>query len=144
MLASPDPSNDTGLPCPSQWIAGKIAAILGTFLFPAHPIEEAVPRRRMIRMPRNSGLIPNLLLATLLLSAQFGSLLHAFEHDPGAPQGKVCSTCATANQLSTACVDTHGDNPLVPSASRYLAEHDTGWRSTSAILVHQRGPPLLL
>lgn len=98
----------------------------------------------MIRLPRKSGPIPNLLLAALLLSAQFGSLLHAYEHDPGAPQGKVCSTCATANQLSSACVDTHGDNPLAPAAGRYLAEHDTGSRSASAILVHQRGPPLPL
>jgi hypothetical protein len=100
-----------------------------------------VPGRRVSRLPRKSGLIPNLLLAALLLSAQFGSLLHAFEHDPGAPQGKVCSTCATASQLSSACVDTHADHTIVPAGGHYLVEHDTGSISTGVIFVHQRGPP---
>ena len=95
----------------------------------------------MNRLPRKSGFIPNLLLATLLLSAQFGGLLHAFEHDPGAPQGKVCSTCATASPLSSACIDTHADNLVVPIGGRYPAEHDTGSAGASVIFVHQRGPP---
>jgi hypothetical protein len=98
----------------------------------------------MLRLPRKSGLIPNLLLAVLLLSAQFGSLLHAFEHDPGAPQGQYCSACATANQLSSACVDTHTDQALIPGGDRYRAEHDRGFVRTTHILVHQRGPPLPL
>lgn len=98
----------------------------------------------MTRLPHKSGLIPNLLLAALLLSAQFGSLLHAFEHDPGAPQAKYCSTCATASQLSSACVDMHTDQAIVPGRNGFLLERGTSRVSTAVVLIHQRGPPLLL
>jgi hypothetical protein len=50
-------------------------------------------------------LMPAFLLAVLLVGAQLSVTVHAFEHDPGAPQGKVCSTCATAAQLGAASVD---------------------------------------
>ena len=95
-------------------------------------------------MHRKSGPIPNLLLAILLLTAQFGSLAHAYEHEPGAPQGKVCSTCATANQLSSACVDDRGDDSLAPRGRYDLAEHEPGSAGTRPVSVHQRGPPLPL
>ena len=98
----------------------------------------------MLRLPRKLGLVPNLMLAMLLLSAQFGSLAHAFEHDPGAPQAKYCSACATASQLSSACVDTHADQAIMPAGDRYVAEHDRGFVRTAPILVHPRGPPLPL
>ena len=98
----------------------------------------------MMRLPRKSGLLPNLLLAALLLSAQFGSLLHAFEHDAGAPQGQYCPTCVTASQLSFACIDTQADQAIVPVGDHCLAEHDTDLVGTSPVLVHQRGPPLPL
>jgi hypothetical protein len=95
----------------------------------------------MLRLPRKSGLILNLLAAALLLSAQFGSLAHSFEHDPGAPQAKYCSVCATASQLSSACVDTHTHQAIIPGRDRHVAKHDRGYAGTSRILVHQRGPP---
>ena len=44
-------------------------------------------------MMDKSRLLPGLLLAALLIAAQGALALHAFEHDPGAPQGKVCGTC---------------------------------------------------
>ena len=96
----------------------------------------------MLRLARESGLIPNLLLAILLISAQFGSLLHAFEHDPGAPQAKYCSACATASQLSSACIDVHSDQAIVPARTGFLVERRASLVSAAVILVHQRGPPL--
>jgi len=98
----------------------------------------------MIRPGRKPGLLPNLLLVTLLVTAQFGSLLHAYEHDPGAPQGKVCSACTAASQLSSACVDTHGHDELMPFSCDIGMLFDTGFISTHSILVHQRGPPATL
>ena len=95
----------------------------------------------MIRSPSKFSLIPNLMLAVLLLAAQFGSLAHAFEHDPGAPQAKYCSACATASQLSSACVDTHSDLVILPAGECYVAERDLGFVRATPILVHQRGPP---
>ena len=85
--------------------------------------------------------MPGLLLAALLIGAQGALALHAFEHDPGAPQGKVCTTCVTASQLAAASVDTHvGDAPgparhlAIPTASR-------GFESVHTAAVRQRGPP---
>lgn len=95
----------------------------------------------MNRSPRTSGYMPNLLLAALLLSAQFGALLHAYEHDPGAPQAKVCSTCTTASQLSSACVDTHEDQVIVPSGACCPTADETRPGSVGPVLVHQRDPP---
>jgi hypothetical protein len=95
----------------------------------------------MPRLPRKLSLVPSLMLAVLLLSAQFGSLAHAFEHDPGAPQAKYCSACATASQLSSACVDTHTHQLVMPGGVRHVAEHDRGLLRTTPVLIHQRGPP---
>ena len=86
-------------------------------------------------------LLPGLLLATLLIAAQGVLALHAFEHEPGAPQGKVCTTCVTAGQLAAGSIDTHaGDAPepvrhvLAPAVSR-------GFESVHTATVRQRGPP---
>ena len=95
----------------------------------------------MYRMPRNSGLMPNLLLAALLLFAQFGLSLHDFGHEPGAPQGKVCSTCVTASQLSAASVDTHTQEVIVPATWHHRPEQYDGPTSAALLLVRQRGPP---
>jgi hypothetical protein len=119
---------------------GENSGILGTFLDPGHP-QNGVPRRRMNRMPRQSGLYPNLLLAALLLCGQFGSLAHAYEHDPGAPQGKVCPTCVTASQLSAASVDTHTPDPIAPAASQVRPEQHSEPASATAIHLRARGPP---
>jgi len=98
----------------------------------------------MIRLDRKPGLLPNLLLVTLLLTAQVGSILHAFEHDPGASQGKVCSACTAAGQLSSACVETQSHDELVPFSCGISMLFDSGFISTHSILVHQRGPPATL
>lgn len=98
----------------------------------------------MNRMPRQSGLVANLLLATLLLCGQFGSLAHAYEHDPDAPQGKVCSICVTASQLSAASVDTHTPNVIVPATWHYRPEQHSEPASAATVNVRQRGPPLPL
>ena len=95
----------------------------------------------MLRLPRKSGLIVNLLATVLLLPAQFGSLAHSFEHGPGAPQTKYCSTCVTASQLSSACVDTHTDQASIPGRDRFVSEHDRSFLRATPAPVHQRGPP---
>ena len=86
-------------------------------------------------------LLPGLFLAALLIAAQGVLALHAFEHEPGTPQGKVCTACITASQLSAGSVDIHaGDAPepvrhvLAPAVSR-------GFESVHAAIVRQRGPP---
>ena len=86
-------------------------------------------------------LMPSLLVAALLIAAQGALAVHAFAHDPGAPQGKVCATCVTANQLAAGSVDMHaGDLPdpapqlLIPTASR-------GFQSVHTAPARQRGPP---
>jgi hypothetical protein len=65
-------------------------------------------------------LLPGLLLAALLIGAQGALALHAFEHDPGAPQGKVCTTCITASQLNAGSVDTLTGDALEPALQIFI------------------------
>jgi len=87
------------------------------------------------------GLLPNVVLALLLLGAQFGALAHAFEHDAGAQQDNVCSTCASASQLASACVDSHFPEELEPPPSGFVANLIPGSRSALALVARQCGPP---
>jgi hypothetical protein len=98
----------------------------------------------MVRPDGKPGLLPSTLLAALLLMAQFGSLLHAFEHDPDALTGKACSTCTTASQLALACVDTQCNE--IPAAVSCSLEPvlSSGYLSACPALIHQRGPPAIL
>ena len=89
----------------------------------------------------NPGLLPNLFLAAFLLAAQFGALAHAFEHDAGAPQDNVCSTCASASQLASACVDSHFPAELEPLPLSFVTNSIVDARSVRAIVARQRGPP---
>jgi hypothetical protein len=100
------------------------------------PEGPALTRRR-----HKPGLLPNLLLAALLLGGQFGSLLHAYEHDAGTPQGKVCTVCATANQLAAASVDSHPSHELEPSWSSFGAASHDDFQRLHVCIIRQRGPP---
>jgi hypothetical protein len=95
----------------------------------------------VFRSDNTIRLLPGLLLAALLVGAQGALALHAFEHEPGTPQGKVCTTCVTATQLDAGSVDIlTGDAPepvrhvIIPTASR-------GFGSVHTATVRQRGPP---
>ncbi len=84
---------------------------------------------------------PGLLLAALLVGAQLSAAIHAFAHDPGAPQTKTCSTCVTVAQLGAAAVDTASGVPL-PGTGVIFTEHrhlDPAPASFPA--QRQRGPP---
>ena len=86
-------------------------------------------------------LLPGLLLATLLIGAQVAAVLHAFEHEPGAPQGKVCGTCVTAGQLAAGSVDSHAREALEPTRHLFVPTASRGFDSTHTVQVRQRGPP---
>lgn len=81
------------------------------------------------------------MLAALLIAAQLGATVHAFEHDPGAPQSKPCSACVTATQLAAALVDAHTtaavDSSCFPPTINLPARFD----STDVVVARQRGPP---
>jgi len=81
------------------------------------------------------------LLTTLLVAGQVGATLHAFEHDAGAPAGKVCSTCVTGAQLGAASVD----NPVVENLEPPSASHGNvavpSFESRRVFVARQRGPP---
>lgn len=95
----------------------------------------------MTRPSRKPGLLPNLLLAALFITAQAAAALHAFEHDLGVPQGKVCTTCATASQLAGACVDTQAVHDLEPACCSFAYALNGNFHSIRAVVVRQRGPP---
>jgi hypothetical protein len=80
-------------------------------------------------------------LAVLLIAAQGALALHAFEHDPGAPQGKVCGTCVTASQLAAGSVDSHAGESLPPARQLFVQSAHRGFESRHAAPVRQRGPP---
>ena len=86
-------------------------------------------------------LLPGLFLAALLIGAQGVLALHAFEHDPGTPQGKVCPTCVTASQLTAGSVDTHAGDAPEPVRHLFIPTASRGIDSLHAAAVRQRGPP---
>ena len=85
---------------------------------------------------------PSLLLAALLATAQVAAAVHAFAHDPGAPQTKTCGTCVTVAQLGAATVDTTPDFALPHRHAVFPLQrhHDI---AVACFPAHrQRGPPL--
>ena len=80
-------------------------------------------------------------MAAILVAAQWGAMVHAFEHEAGKPPAQVCKICVAASQLGFACVD----NPATTEASaRYPVQAiDTvdGLDSLHVPVARQRGPP---
>lgn len=88
-------------------------------------------------------LLPKLLLTAVLMAAQLGAVLHAFAHEPGAPQTTVCATCIAAEKLSAAAVDVapcSSVSCLRPSSGPIL---NLCYDSKHALTARQRGPPAL-
>lgn len=86
-------------------------------------------------------LLSGLFLAALLIAAQGALALHAFEHDPGAPQGKVCTTCITASQLAAGNVDIHVGIAPEPARHFFIPTASRSFESVHTATVRQRGPP---
>lgn len=86
-------------------------------------------------------LLPGLFLAALLIAAQGALALHAFEHDSGAPQGKVCTTCVTASQLAAGSVDIHVSVAPEPARHCFTPTAHRSFESVHTATVRQRGPP---
>ena len=86
-------------------------------------------------------LMPGLLVAALLIAAQGALAIHAFEHEPGTPQGKVCTTCVTATQLDAGSVDMHAGDPPEPAPQLSIPTASRGFDSVHTAPVRQRGPP---
>ena len=86
-------------------------------------------------------LLPGLFLAALLIGAQGALALHAFEHDIGAPPGKVCGTCVTASQLAAGSIDSHAGDALEPVPQLFIPTASRGFESVHTAPVRQRGPP---
>jgi hypothetical protein len=89
-------------------------------------------------------LVPNLLLATILVAAQWGTLVHALDHDIGSPQSTVCTTCVAASQLGFACVDTAVTTDAAPAYQAQHSDFVTRFETIHALVARQRGPPSLL
>lgn len=98
----------------------------------------------MSRFRGKRALVPSLLLAFLLLTAQFAGLAHAYEHDPGAAQNQTCTTCIAASQLASACVDIPATTDRDAPGPLRCAIQDIEFDSFHAIVVRQRGPPSAL
>ena len=86
-------------------------------------------------------LLPGLFLAALLIAAQGVLALHAFEHDPATPQGKVCTLCVTANQLAAGNVDIHVGVAPEPARHCFIPASNHRFDTVHTAIVRQRGPP---
>lgn len=84
---------------------------------------------------------PGLLLALMLVAAQFSAAMHAYAHDPGAPQTKTCSTCATVAQLGVGAVDNTPELALPRTTLIYPNPRDLDPAPASRPAQRQRGPP---
>lgn len=88
---------------------------------------------------RNKFATGYLLLALLL--AQAGSFGHAWQHDPGAPQGQACAACASATQLSSACVDGVQFPLVIPLLSAPITHREVRFEPVEPMAFRSRGPP---
>jgi len=98
----------------------------------------------MYRMQQRSSLFPGIAMAALLVAAQWGALVHAFEHEAGKPLAQVCTTCVAASQLGFACVDTSPVPDALPSYSVQTANFADKIDSLQIPAARQRGPPISL
>ncbi len=87
------------------------------------------------------SILPAGLIAALLLVAQLGAVIHAYDHDYGAPQAKVCKTCIGFDQLASAGVDCCGDAALPARRSEPARHGMSPARSVPTPIARQRGPP---
>lgn len=87
------------------------------------------------------GLLPGLLLATLLIAAQSALALHAHEDDPAAMQGKVCTACVAAGQLAGGSLDDPATDAPKPAAQPLFPSAVGDFDSLPAPAARQRGPP---
>jgi hypothetical protein len=90
---------------------------------------------------KQTRLLPGMFLAALLIGVQGALALHAFEHDLGAPPGKVCGTCVTASQMAAGSIDSHAGDALAPAQQRFIPTVSRGFESAYTGPVRQRGPP---
>ena len=95
----------------------------------------------MFRPDDKTRLIRSLFFATLLIVAQGALALHAFEHEAGAPLGKVCGTCITASQLAAGSVDAHSGDALEPARPVLVPTANQDFDTVHAATARQRGPP---
>jgi len=95
----------------------------------------------MTRWRGKPGFLPSLLLAALLVGAQFAAVVHAFKHDIAAPQDKVCATCLTAAQLGAASIDDPVTADICPAPLSWDTADFLSCISRPVPVVRQRGPP---
>ena len=90
---------------------------------------------------KKTGLLPGLFIAALLIGAQGALVLHAFEHDPGAPPGNVCGACVTASQLNSGSIDSYTGDALEPAPQLFIPTASRGFETVHTAPARQRGPP---
>jgi len=93
---------------------------------------------------RNGRLAANLMAIALLVAAQFGAAVHAFEHDLDTPQVKVCGTCVVVSQLGTACAGETPPLELSAAPHVFVTVARTEYASRGLRSPRQRGPPTIL
>ena len=95
----------------------------------------------MFQPDDKTRLIRILFFAALLIVAQGALALHALEHEPGAPLGKVCGTCITASQLAAGGLDADPGSALEPARPVLVPTASQAFDSVHAATARQRGPP---
>jgi hypothetical protein len=83
----------------------------------------------------------SLLLAIVVLIAQTGALVHAYEHDPGSPQTQVCATCIAGHAVGSACVDSMPHCRIQIDKPVAVFERISTANSIDLPLARQRAPP---
>jgi hypothetical protein len=95
----------------------------------------------MQRIHARTGVCSNLLLVAFLVTAQWGALAHAFEHEAGKAQDRVCPTCVAASQLGFACVDSPLTVDPLPSYPVLNTDTVEEIKTLHQVTARQRGPP---
>lgn len=91
---------------------------------------------------RSPRIAANAMLAVFLIAAQWGAVVHAFEHEAGTPLNQVCTTCVAASNLSAACIDSPTMVVAAPAYSVIDVTVNAEFTSRHSLTTRQRGPPL--
>lgn len=95
-------------------------------------------------MSRQSGTLPNLVLALILVAAQSVVSAHVLQHETGSAQNQVCTSCVAANQLGAATVDNGMVYAISVSTHEHVEASVTFFDSIHTLTIRQRGPPAAL
>ncbi len=95
----------------------------------------------MAFVSRQRSTLPGIALALVLVAAQYLTAMHDLQHDSGAAQSQVCTTCVAASQLGAAAVDIGSVPTTTATFNVFNTAIAAPFYSSENLAPRPRGPP---